>query len=168
VRLRLDRIIGMRVVALVAIIAAGLLLALASTASVAGEIRSYAAVQDDGSLIVRGQHIRLFGVFIPQGGWFCQRRISPARCRSSVAALALDFRIRGFVRCEAVEENADGSLAAFCSVGSTRLGDSEDLGAYLISRGHAFAAPWAPYEYFILQELAKVNRRGLWGFGAWY
>ncbi|HSO42563.1 MAG TPA: hypothetical protein VLR47_06955 [Rhodospirillales bacterium] len=127
------------------------------------EVRSYAIVQDDGSLLVRGQIIRLFGVVIPQGGWYCQGRLSPTRCRSSVAALALDFRIRGFVRCEPVEQYADGSVGAFCSVGSVRLGDDEDLGAYLIARGHAFAAPWAPYEYAILQELAKVNRRGLWG-----
>lgn len=136
----------------------------------AAEIRSYAAVQDDGSLIVRGQHIRLFGVVIPATGRYCQQTIRPGRCRSSTAALALDGKIQGFVRCEPVEDYGDGSLGAFCSVGSVRLGDNEDLGAYLVARGHAFAAPWAPYEYVILQELAKVNRRGLWGsgFGIWF
>lgn len=136
----------------------------------AAEIRSYAIVQDDGTLIVRGQLIRLFGVVVPLTGRFCPQQIRPGRCRSSSAALALDARIQGFVRCEPVERYADGSLGAYCSVGSVRLGDSEDLGAYLIARGLAFAAPWAPYDYVILQELAKVNRRGLWGFGfgAWF
>lgn len=142
---------------------AAILAALLAAVSAGAEVRSYAIVQDDGSLLVRGQVMRLFGVVIPQGGWYCQGRLSPARCRSSTAALALDFRIRGFVRCEPVEQYADGSVGAFCSVGSARLGDDEDLGAYLIARGHAFAAPWAPCEYAILQELAKVNRRGLWG-----
>lgn len=148
------------------------LLAILGGVPAAAEVRSYAIVQDDGSLLVRGQIMRLYGVVIPQGGRYCQGFMGPARCRSSTAALALDFRIRGFVRCEPVEQYADGSVGAFCSVGSARLGDDEDLGAYLISRGHAFAAPWAPYEYAILQELAKANRRGLWGgalsYGPWW
>ncbi|MCU0894147.1 MAG: hypothetical protein MUD06_07455 [Rhodospirillales bacterium] len=132
-------------------------------APAAAEVRSYAIVQEDGSLLVRGTIMRLYGVVIPHGGRYCQRRTGSPRCRSTAAALALDFRIRGFVRCEPVEQYADGSVGAFCSVGSVRLGDDEDLGAYLIANGHAFAAPWAPYDYAILQELAKVNRRGLWG-----
>ncbi len=147
------------------------LLAVTPPAGVAArEIRSYAQVQDDGSLIVRNKLIHLYGVIVPASGWFCQPRISPTRCRSSTAALALDAKIQGFVRCDPVAQYSDGSLGAFCSVGSIRLGDSEDLGAYLVARGHAFAAPGAPYEYVILQELAKVNRRGLWGFGfgGWY
>jgi endonuclease YncB( thermonuclease family) len=148
---------------LIGAVGAMLLAAMLAASPASAEIRSYAIVQDDGSLLVRGQIIRLFGVVIPQGGWYCQGRSGPARCRSSVAALALDFRIRGFVRCEPVEQYADGSVGAFCSVGSVRLRDDEDLGSYLISRGLAFAAPWGPYEYAILQELAKVNRRGLWG-----
>lgn len=148
---------------LMSALSGAVLVASLAAAPAAAEVRSYAIVQDDGSLLVRGQIMRLYGVVIPLGGRYCQGWMGPARCRSSTAALALDFRIRGFVRCEPVEQYADGSVGAFCSVGSARLGDDEDLGAYLISRGHAFAAPWAPYEYAILQELAKVNRRGLWG-----
>lgn len=149
---------------------ATILLATTSVGPANAEIRSYAIVRDDGTLIVRGQIVRLYGVLIPSTGRFCQQNIRPGRCRSSAAALALDGKIQGFVRCEPVEQYGDGSIGAFCSVGSIRLGDSEDLGGYLITRGHAFAAPEAPYEYVILQELAKVNRRGLWGFGlgAWY
>jgi endonuclease YncB( thermonuclease family) len=141
-----------------AILAAGL-----AGAPAVAEMRSYAIVQEDGSLLVRGKIVHLYGVVVPPGGRYCQRRTGAARCRSTAAALALDFRIRGFVRCEPVEQYADGSVGAFCSVGSARLRDEEDLGAYLIANGHAFAAPWAPYDYAILQELAKVNRRGLWG-----
>lgn len=148
---------------LMSALSGAVLVASLAAAPAAAEVRSYAIVQDDGSLLVRGQIMRLYGVVIPLGGRYCQGWMGPARCRSSTAALALDFRIRGFVRCEPVEQYADGSVGAFCSVGSARLGDDEDLGAYLTSRGHAFAAPWAPYEYAILQELAKVNRRGLWG-----
>ncbi|MDZ3837417.1 MAG: hypothetical protein U0S49_08590 [Rhodospirillales bacterium] len=140
-----------------------ILAAVLAGAAVAGEVRSYAIVQDDGSLLVRGKIMHLYGVVIPRGGRYCQRWTGSARCRSTAAALALDFRIRGFVRCEPVEQYADGSVGAFCSVGSVRLRDDEDLGSYLIANGHAFAAPWAPYDYAILQELAKVNRRGLWG-----
>lgn len=155
---------------LLIVLVAALVAVMSPSALFAGEIRSYAQVQDDGSLVVRNQLIHLYGVIVPAAGWFCQPQISPTRCRSSTAALALDAKIQGFVRCNPVAQYADGSLGAFCSVGSVRLGESEDLGAYLIARGHAFAAPGAPYEYVILQELAKVNRRGLWGFGfgAWY
>jgi endonuclease YncB( thermonuclease family) len=41
-----------------------------------------------------------------------------------------------------------------------------DLGAYLIREGWAVALPQAPFAYHTYQEIAKVNRRGVWGFQA--
>ena len=133
---------------------------LGSMAAASPEIVSYAIVQDDGSLRVRGKTIRLFAVYIPPSGRICNDAIRPVRCAPR-AALALDFRIGArFVHCTRAGAKPDGSIEAVCRV------DGEDLGAYLISRGLALARPGAPFEYAALERIARARRRGLWGFPA--
>ena len=85
-------------------------LCLAAAPAVA-EIESYAIVQDDASLRIRGKTIHLFGVHVPSDATQCRTVIRPARCASR-AALALDFKIQSFVRCREVQENRDGSIDA--------------------------------------------------------
>jgi len=129
----------------------------------AADIRSYAIVQDDASLLVRGKTIRLFGVYVPSDATQCRTFIRPARCASR-AALALDFKIQGFVNCREVRENHDGSIDAFCSVNYSRFSGGDDLGAYLIGEGLALALPNAPFEYHAQERIARANDRGVWGF----
>jgi endonuclease YncB( thermonuclease family) len=129
----------------------------------AADFESYAIVQDDASLLVRGKTIRLFGVHLPSDATQCRTSIRPVRCASR-AALALDFKIQGFVRCREVGENRDGSIAAFCSVNHSRFDDGEDLGAYLIGEGLALALPNAPFAYHAEEKIARANGRGVWGF----
>ncbi len=137
-------------------------LCLAATPAVA-EIESYAIVQDDASLRIRGKTFRLFGVHVPSDATQCRTVIRPARCASR-AALALDFKIQRFVRCRAMQENRDGSIDAFCSVNQSRISDGEDLGAYLIGKGLALALPNAPFAYHAQEKIARANGRGVWGF----
>ena len=129
----------------------------------AGDVTSYALVQDDASLLVRGKTYRLYGVYVPTDGTQCNTILRPARCATR-AALALDFKIQGFVRCREVRENADGSIEAFCAVNPSRFDDGEDLGEYLIGQGLALAMPHAPFAYHAQEKIARANERGVWGF----
>lgn len=132
-----------------------LLLVLFSTV-VSADISSYALVQPDGSLRVDGRTIRLYGVHIPPTGETCRTNERPVRC-SSRAALALEFKISGFVSCAPRERLEDGSLTAVCSA------DGVDLGAYLLQRGWALALPDAPFEYTALERIARAQNVGVWG-----
>jgi endonuclease YncB( thermonuclease family) len=127
-------------------------------------IRSYAIVQDDGTLRVQGRTIRLFGLFVPSSGRGCTTILNPVFCGSR-AARALELKIQGFVECLPQLRHRDGSISAICYVEEGSILDPPvDLGAWLIEQGFAVARPGAPFEYGVLQEFARVNRRGLWGF----
>jgi endonuclease YncB( thermonuclease family) len=129
------------------------------------EIIGAAAVRADGTLRVGRHLIRLYGVYIPTTGQQCRTFLSPVYCGNR-AAVALNYRIQGFVVCRAVSRNVDGSLNAFCSVDRTFYSDGEDLGAYLIGRGLALAGPYAPFEYVAIERIAQTRLLGIWNFPA--
>lgn len=130
----------------------------------AAEIVSYAIVQDDATLRVRGKTIRLFGIYVVDTRRACSEVFRPVRCKPRAAG-ALDSKIRGFVSCEPMARHPDGSLSAVCHVEEGSILDPPvDLGAWLIEQGLAVALPDAPFEYHTLEKIARVNRRGVWGF----
>lgn len=126
---------------------------------------SYAVVLADGSLLIRGKIVRLYGVYIPDNRQFCRSNILPASCGNR-AAVALDQKISKFVRCEPLVEYDDGSIGAQCWTNYNKFSTGEDLGAYLIAQGFALAGPDAPFEYHALERIALANGRGVWGFQA--
>jgi endonuclease YncB( thermonuclease family) len=127
-------------------------------------IHSYAIVQDDATLRVQGKTIRLFGLHIPSSSRGCVTILRPVRCGSR-AVRALELKIQGFVECVPQLRHRDGSISAICYVEEGSILDPPvDLGAWLIEQGFAVARPEAPFEYGVLEEIARVNRRGLWGF----
>ncbi len=128
----------------------------------ARELHSYALVQDDGSLLVKGKRVHLYGIYLPDTGQHCRSNLRPVRCASR-AALALDFRIQGFVHCYPQSRNADNSLNAICFVDRNAFDDGEDLAAHLLQLGWAMALPGAPYEYHALERLARHKQLGIWG-----
>jgi endonuclease YncB( thermonuclease family) len=141
-------------------------IALASDAGAAPVIESYAIVQDDATLRVRGQTIRLYGVHVADLRPFCDSIFRPTRCQTR-AAVALASRIQGFVRCVPQVKYEDRSIGAFCSIRGTGTPSRQiDLGAWLLEQGWAVALPEAPFAYHTLEEIAKVNGRGVWGFQA--
>jgi len=141
-------------------------IALAPDADAAGVIESYAIVQDDATLRVRDQTIRLYGVHVADLRPFCDSTFRPTRCQTR-AAVALASRIQGFVRCVPQVKYEDRSIGAFCSIRGTGTPSRQiDLGAWLIGQGWAVALPEAPFAYHTLEEVAKVNGRGVWGFQA--
>lgn len=152
----------MRGLRLIVLIACALV---AASAGARADIKSYAIVQDDASLLMRGKTIRLAGIYIPSTGQICNSNIRPVRCAPR-AAQALEFIIRGFVHCQERGRFSDGSLSAFCWVGRSSFSEGRDLGAYLISQGWAMARPDGPFEYQALEDIARSRGLGLWGFQA--
>ena len=128
----------------------------------AWEISSYAAVNEDSSLRIDGKTIYLYGIHIPDTNRTCRTTRNPPVCGSR-AAVALDFKIDGFVRCELVTRNSDGSYAGRCRVNASSFDEGDDLSAYLLSKGWAVALPNAPIEYQTLEKIARSRGFGVWG-----
>jgi endonuclease YncB( thermonuclease family) len=131
----------------------------------AADFRSYAVVQEDASLIIQNKRVYLYGIYVPQPGQFCDTMQRPVFCGTR-AAVALDFKIQGFVTCREIGVYDDGSLSAICWAGRSNFRPGEDLGAYLVSQGLALAGPDAPFEYQALERIAQTNGVGVWGFQA--
>jgi hypothetical protein len=89
--------------------AAGTLLLGSTSVGAAGQpvVDGLATVQRDGSLHVTGETVRLFGAYIPVIEPTCRFVVRPPRCAAR-SALALDFLVTGFVRCEIVRRGGPG------------------------------------------------------------
>lgn len=123
----------------------------------AADLSSYAFVNDDGSLRIRGQTVWLDGIIIPPTDRACQSNVRPIRCAPQ-AALALNFKVGpNFVHCTIRDRRPNRDIIARCTV------DDEDLAAWLIQRGWAAAAPDAPPEYVVLEKIARQRGFGVWG-----
>ncbi len=141
----------------------GLLAAIClATPAGAQTISGLARVNDDASITIRQHRIHLWGITIPQTGEDCRGFERPLRCAPR-AALALDFKIQGFVHCEPRATRRDGAVEAVCHAQRTSFEPGVDLAAYLLNHGWAVAAPAAPAEYQALERIARETGRGLWG-----
>jgi endonuclease YncB( thermonuclease family) len=148
--------------ATVAIALVALLVGAAAFAAKPREIVGLAIVQDDGSLLIKGQSIELYGIYLPETERQCRQWERPVRCASR-STLALDFRVRGFVTCQPRGRAEDDRIQAVCYVDRTGLSSGEDLAAYLIQRGWALALPGAPFEYHAMERIAYAKGVGVWG-----
>lgn len=138
------------------------LVALSTTPAHGREISSYAFVNKDATLHIKGKTIHLYGIHIPSTGKHCRTNIRPVICGSR-AVLALEFKIQGFVRCEIMGKNDDRSLVGRCRVKASSFNDGTDLSAYLLEHGWAVALPNAPIEYQVLEKIAYRRGAGVWG-----
>jgi len=142
----------------------GALLACSLYPSTSGayEITSYAGVNEDGTLRIKGKTIRLYGIYIPDTERTCARNRVPPVCGSR-ASVALEFKIDGFVSCELLERNEDRTYTGICRVNHSAFDGGEDLSAYLLQKGWAVALPDAPFEYQALEKIARARNFGVWG-----
>jgi endonuclease YncB( thermonuclease family) len=121
------------------------------------EISSYAFVQEDSSLKVAGQLVRLFGIYVPPTEHTCYTFIRPMPCGTR-ASLALEFKIGvEFVHCTERAKASDDSIFASCTA------RGEDLSAWMLQRGWAVALPDAPIEYVAMEQIARARGLGIWG-----
>ena len=133
------------------------LLGAPSSGMTAKKLSSYAFINDDGTLRIKGRTVHLFGIFIPPTNKICRTYIIPIRCGSR-ASLDLEFKIDGhFVHCQVMHKNPDRSLVAVCEANGV------DLAAYLLGRGWAVALPEAPPRYGMLERAARSRGLGVWG-----
>ena len=126
------------------------------------EISSSARINEDSSLRIKNKTIYLYGIHIPDTERTCSKFKQPVVCGSR-AYVALDFKINGFVRCELLQRNKDGTYIGHCRVDVTRHDEGEDLSAYLLEQGWAVALPDAPIEYQTLEKIARSRQFGVWG-----
>lgn len=157
------RRIGRALLPVSSVVLLGLGSLLCSGTAVAVDFSGSAFVRDDGTLRVRNRTVRLYGIHIPETGRTCRSYQRPPACGSR-AALALDFKIQGFVQCYQHWREPDGSVRAQCWVGASEFDEGEDLSAYLLKRGWAVALPDAPFEYQALERIARTRGLGVWGF----
>jgi endonuclease YncB( thermonuclease family) len=140
-----------------------LLLLLSISGSVGATVlSSYAFVNEDGTLRIKGKTVHLYGIHIPETSRNCRTNQQPMFCGSR-AAVALEFKIKGFVRCEIIERNPDRSVTGLCRVNYSAMNEGDDLSAYLLERGWALALPDAPFEYQALERIARSKGVGVWG-----
>ena len=128
----------------------------------AEELTSYAFVNDDATIRIKKKTIHLYGIHVPKTAQNCRTSQQPPVCGSR-AVLALEFKIKSFVRCEIISENPNGSLTGLCWVNYSHFEEGEDLSAYLLERGWAVALPDAPIEYHTLEKIARSRSMGVWG-----
>lgn len=148
----------------IGLIVFGVMLTLAAwQAHALSNIRSYAFINDDASLVIRGRTIDLYGIYIPRTRGSCIDRVEET-CRTRAAA-ALDFRVSGFIECQILAKRSNRRFIGRCYVDRTSFDAGIDLGAYLIERGWAMAGPDAPFEYQALETLARERDVGFWGRG---
>jgi endonuclease YncB( thermonuclease family) len=121
-----------------------------------------ATVQQDGSLHVGGETVRLFGADIPGIEPTCRFVVRPPRCAAR-SMLVLDGLVTGFVRCEILRHGGGGPEGVCTVAGRDLFGPREDLGAALILDGWALATPAAPEQYHALEAVARSREAGLWG-----
>jgi len=125
-------------------------------------LASYAFVNEDGTLRIKKKNVHLYGIHIPSTSKNCRTSQQPPVCGER-AALALEFKIKSFIRCEIISKNPDGSLTGQCFANYSNFEEGEDLSAYLLERGWAVALPDAPIEYHTLEKIARSRGMGVWG-----
>jgi len=130
--------------------------------AIAETFSSYAFVNDDGTLRIKKKNIHLYGIHIPSTSKNCRTNQHPPVCGER-AALALEFKIKSFIRCEIKSENPNGSLTGQCFANYSNFEEGEDLSAYLLERGWAVALPDAPIDYHTLEKIARSRGMGVWG-----
>jgi endonuclease YncB( thermonuclease family) len=134
-----------------------IVLSLAAPATQSYRLSSYAFVNEDGSLTIKGRTVYLYGVYVPPTARTCRPDFRPPLCAPR-ASLLLELKIGSdFVACDPVRANADGTYTGLCRV------RGEDLAAYLLSEGWALALPDAPFEYVALERIARNRGLGVWG-----
>lgn len=115
------------------------------------------SVVDGDTLEMHGQRIRLWGIDAPEGSQSCEAAGASYKCGVE-AARALDRWLNGRpVTCTPLDRDRYQRIIARCSV------DRADLGAWLVTEGHAVRyARYASAAYRKEEDAARAARRGVW------
>ena len=113
-------------------------------------------VIDGDTLEWKGERIRLLGFDAPEMKQACERDGVTWLCgKEARKALAAWIGIRD-VKCVGTTRDRYNRLLAHCSV------DGQDIGEWMVSRGHAVAYYRFSYEYQRAEHGAKSAKAGMW------
>lgn len=124
-------------------------------------VTGQASVIDGDTVEIGGQRIDLFGIDAPEAEQECEDWSGASYRCGQHAAFALEGYIADRpVACRpGVEEGWEGAV---CTV------EGEDLGAWMVLRGWAFAYPRDAVGYLAQEGQARERRAGLWSGGFIY
>ena len=115
-----------------------------------------ARVVDGDTLEVRGTRVRLHGIDAPESKQRCRSAQRTWSCGHEVTrALARRIGSRT-VACEERDQDRYGRIVAVCRVGV------EDVNAWMVAEGWAFAYRRYSTQYVAEETVAKVAKRGIW------
>lgn len=131
-----------------------ILLALPVTAeTIAGKAR----VIDGDTLVIGGEHIRLFGIDAPEHDQTCDRAGRVWPCGQDAAAALAEVVGRARISCEVQDRDRYGRAVSICQAGDS------DIGAVMVEQGSAMAYRRYSLRYVAAETQAKAERKGIWG-----
>ena len=111
---------------------------------------------DGDTLVIRGRHIRLFGIDAFERDQMCARFACGVQAKSVLAGLTKAI----IVTCVQQEIDGYGRMVATC-----RTSAIPDLGADMVRRGLAVAYRTYSQDYLDEESYAKAHRLGAWAYG---
>lgn len=115
-----------------------------------------ARVVDGDTLVIGGEHVRLFGIDAPELAQTCERSGKAWPC-GDWAKTTLEDRLKGRqIACRGNSRDRYGRLLATCDLAGA------DLGGALVRDGAAFAYRRYSTAYVAEERLAEAAGRGLW------
>jgi endonuclease YncB( thermonuclease family) len=115
-------------------------------------------VIDGDTLVVEGQHMRLFGIDAFELQQTClDRSGQPWHCGVAAKAALAELVQDQAIACTVIDDSGDNGYVARCTVR-----DEVDLGGYLVRAGLALADPNDGGDYVSLERSARAAAAGAW------
>ena len=127
-------------------------------AAIAGgpPIYGIAIAGDGDSLTVSGERIRLFGIDAPEFDQTCTRAGAQWACGQEAATQLAKLVTGKEVSCKSTGQDAYGRTVARCTAGTI------DVNREMVLQGYAVAFRKYSVEYVSAEDIARINRRGMW------
>jgi endonuclease YncB( thermonuclease family) len=120
------------------------------------EFRGTAQVIDGDTLVIAGKTVRLFGIDAPEPAQTCQSNDHQYACGQLAGRVLARIVDRSWLWCDNRGLDLAGRTVAICRIGAG------DLSAAMVRAGWALAYRDLSADYGVLEDQARLARRGLW------